>query len=85
MQHYDFVKLSAAGLPPGIEVGDSVVYVSEDVKDMIVNIRQSEFGYVFLDEDTYRPFSIEPTGVGHKDEWRIELKRTQIDARAAGY
>jgi hypothetical protein len=85
VQHYDFVKLSAAGLPPGIEIGDSVAYVSPEVKDAVLDLRESPRGYVYLDSDTYRPWSVQPTGVGHADEWRVELKRTNVDARADGY
>ena len=85
LQHYDFVKLSAAGIPPGIEVGDMVCYVSEEAKDAIVEARASNYGYAYIDNDTYRPFSIQPTGVGHADEWRVEWKRAKIDVRASGY
>ena len=86
IQHYDFVSLAASGLPPGVEVGDAVIYVSEDVKDIIVDyLRASKYGYVFLDSDTYKPFSVAATGVGHSEEWRVELKRSDIDARAPGF
>ena len=86
IQHYDFVTLVASGLPPGVEIGDAVIYVSEDVKDIITGyVRASDYGYVFLDSDTYRVFSVAATGVGHQEEWRVELKRAQIDARASGY
>lgn len=85
LQHYDFIKLSAAGIPPGIEVGDLVTYTSGDVKDSILEARASRYGYAYIDGDTYRPFSIQPTGVGHADEWRTEWKRTKVDARATGY
>lgn len=86
IQHYDFVTLSAAGVHPGVEIGDVVVYVSGDVKDMIADkVRSDQYGYVFVDSDTYRPISFGPTGVGHIDEWRIELKRTEMDVRVSGY
>ena len=86
IQHYDFVTLSASGLPPGVEVGDVVIYVSKDVKDMVAgSVRPSQYGYLFIDSDTYRPVSVAPTGVGHQDEWRIELKRTEMDVRPTGY
>lgn len=86
IQHYDFVTLAASGLPPGVEVGDVVVYVSEDIKDIIVsNVRTAQYGYVFVDDDTFWPISVTPTGVGHQDEWRVELKRKQIDVRPTGY
>jgi len=86
IQHYDFVTLMASGLPPGVEVGDTVVYVSKEVKDMVVDsVRPSQYGYLFIDSDTYRPVSVAPTGVGHQDEWRMELKRTEMDVRPTGY
>jgi hypothetical protein len=85
IQHYDFVTLSASGLPPGVEVGDVVLYVSEDVKNMVLVVRENQFGYLLIDSDTYKPVSIAPTGVGHRDEWRIELKRTEVDVRPVGY
>lgn len=85
VQHYDFVKLSAAGIPPGIEVGDSVAYISSEIKEAVLDLRESPRGYVYLDGDTYRPWSVQPTGVGHADEWRVELKRTKVDVRASGY
>ncbi|NIQ88599.1 MAG: hypothetical protein GWN93_05785 [Deltaproteobacteria bacterium] len=85
IQHYDFVTLAASGLPPGVEVGDVVVYVSREVKDMALDVRQSQYGYLFIDSDTYRPVSVAPTGVGHQDEWRIELKRSEMDVRPTGY
>ena len=86
IQHYDFVTLAASGLPPGVEVGDVVVYVSKEVRDMLTNnVRQSQYGYLYIDSDTYKPVSVAPTGVGHQDEWRIELKRAEMDVRPTGY
>jgi len=85
LQYYDVVKLSAAGMPPGIEIGDVVSYVSADVMNAVSELRSSAFSYAYIDGDTYRPYSIAPTGVGYADEWRIEWKRTEMDVRAAGY
>jgi hypothetical protein len=85
IQHMDMVALSAAGLPPGIDVGDAVVYVSEDMKEAIEEHGNSHNGYIFLDGDRYKPYGINPTGVGHRSEWRVELKRTTMSVNANGY
>jgi len=85
IQHYDFVKLSQAGLPPGIEIGDAVIYVSVAAKEAIEEVRGSPYGYVYIDGQTYRPWSIEPTGVMYADDWRVELKRSEVKAHASGY
>lgn len=79
LQHYDFVKLAAAGIPPGIEIGDVVSYISKDVKDAVLDLRASQFGYALIDSETFRPYSVVPDGVGHADEWRVEWKRTEVD------
>lgn len=85
LQYYDFVTLVATGVTPGIEVGDIVSYVSTDTKGAVLRLRQSRYGYALIDADTFRPFSVAPTGVGHADEWRVEWKRKQMDVRATGY
>ena len=85
LQHYDFVKLSAAGIPPGIEVGDAVGYISESAKGAVLEARASRYGYAYIDGETYRPFSVQPTGVGHAEEWRVEWKKTNVDIHATGY
>lgn len=80
IQHYDFVALAAHGIPPGIEVGDCVTYISTDVKDMVLDVRESRWGYAYIDDQTFKPYGVTPTGVGHADEWRVEWKRTELDA-----
>lgn len=85
LQYYDFITLSAAGIAPGIEIGDAVCYISPEVKDIVLALRESSYGYALIDGNTFRPMSIQPTGVGHADEWRIEWKRWKADVRASGY
>lgn len=85
LQYYDFVTLSVTGIAPGIEIGDVVCYISTSVKDAVLALRASPYGYAYIDGDTFRPFSVQPTGVGHSDEWRVEWKRSKVDARATGY
>jgi len=85
LQYYDFVTLAASGLPPGIELGDAVSYVSEDVKGAAIEVRSSPYGYALIDSNRFRPYSIQPTGVGHADEWRVEWKRMEMNTYASGY
>ena len=85
IKQIDLVQLQAAGIPPGIEIGDAELYVSWDTKAAIEKITEESRAYVYFDGQRFRPTTITADGVGTADEWRIELSRHNPEVRLAGY
>ena len=85
IKQIDLVQLQAAGIPPGIEMGDVELYVSRDTKAFIEKIREESRAYVYFDGQRFRPETITADGVGTADEWRIELNRYNPEVRLTGY
>jgi len=85
IKQIDLVQLQAAGIPPGIEIGDAELYVSRDTKAAIEKIREESRAYVYFDGQRFRPTTITADGVGTADEWRIELNRYNPEVRLVGY
>ena len=85
IKQIDLVQLQAAGIPPGIEIGDAELYVSRETRDAIARIMEESRAYVYFDGQRFRPTNITADGVGRADEWRIELKRSNPEVRLTGY
>ena len=85
IKQIDLVQLQAAGIPPGIEIGDVELYVSLDTKAAIEKVREELRAYVYFDGQRFRPTTITADGVGTADEWRIELNRHNPEVRLTGY
>lgn len=85
IKQIDLVQLQAAGIPPGIEIGDAELYVSRDTKDAVERIMEESRAYVYFDGQRFRPTNVTADGVGTADEWRVELKRHSPEVRLTGY
>lgn len=85
IKQIDLVQLQAAGIPPGIEIGDAELYVSRDTKAAIEKVMEEGRAYVYFDGQRFRPTTITADGVGTADEWRTELKRYNPEVRLTGY
>ncbi len=85
IKQIDLVQLQAAGIPPGIEIGDAELYVSRDTKASIEKVMEEGRAYIYFDGQRFRPTTITTDGVGTADEWRIELNRYNPEVRLAGY
>lgn len=85
IKQIDMVQLQAAGIPPGIEIGDAELYVSRETKDATERVMEESRAYVYFDGQRFRPTNITADGVGTADEWRVELKRYNPEVRLTGY
>lgn len=85
IKQIDLVQLQAAGIPPGIEIGDAELYVSLDTKAAVEKVMEESRAYVYFDGQRFRPETVTADGVGTADEWRIELKRYSPTVRLSGY
>ncbi len=85
IKQIDLVQLQAAGIPPGIEIGDVELYVSLDTKAAIEKIIEESRAYVYFDGQRFRPTITTADGVGTADEWRVELSRHNPEVRLTGY
>ena len=85
IKQIDLVQMQAAGIPPGVEIGDAELYVSRDTKEMLVKILEETRAYVYIEGQRFRPTTITADGVGRADERRVELKRHNPEARPTGY
>lgn len=85
IKQIDLVQMQAAGIPPGIEIGDAELYVSRESKDSVERVKEESRAYVYTEGDRFRPTNISADGVGKADEWRIELKRVNPEIRLTGY
>ena len=86
VKQIDLVQLMRSGaIPPGIEIGDAELYLSERAKEMVEKIEEESRAYVYIEGSRYRPTNVSYDGVGKADEWRIELKRFHPEVRPTGY
>ena len=85
IKQIDLIQLQAAGIPPGIEIGDAELYVSRDTKAAIEKVMEEGRAYIYFDGQRFRPTTITADGVGTADEWRIELNRHNPEVRLTGY
>ena len=86
VKQIDLVQLMRSGpIPPGLEIGDAELYISERAKEMIEAIKEESRAYVYIEGQRYRPTNISHDGIGRADEWRIELKRIHPEVRPTGY
>lgn len=85
IKQMDLVQMQAAGIPPGIEIGDVELYVSRQTRDAVERIMEESRAYVYFDGQRFRPTNVTADGVGTADEWRVELKRFNPEVRLTGY
>lgn len=86
VKQIDLVQLMRSGpIPPGLEIGDAEIYLSERAKEMVERIEEESRAYVYIEGQRYRPTNLSYDGVGRADEWRVELKRVHPEVRPTGY
>lgn len=86
VKQIDLVQLMRSGpIPPGLEIGDAELYISERAREMIEAIEEESRAYVYVEGQRYRPTNTSYDGVGRADEWRIELRRFHPEVRPTGY
>lgn len=61
--------------PPGVEVGDTFITVSRRDFDMMLQVKQNEHAYIFIDGNRFRPSGVSVAGVGQVEEYVVPLQR----------
>ena len=85
VRNVDQALLTFGAAPPGAVVGDVYLTIGLRDKPMLEAVYQHEHAYLAIDGDPFRPTSFAAAGVGHIEEWIINLVRYAPVFRADGY
>jgi hypothetical protein len=63
------------GIPPGVESGDYLVWVSKRDYDLALLAQDEAYSYVEISGQTFKFQGVSPEGIGHSDEYRFIAKK----------
>jgi len=63
------------GLPPGVESGDYLVWVSDKDLDTVEQAFKDQNAYLLIHGETFRIYGYSADGIGYADEYRLIAKK----------
>lgn len=63
------------GIPPGVESGDALIFVSIRDYDLLNTCYKSEYGYIIAKGRNFKPMAVDQEGLGRVDEYRVIAKK----------